>query len=375
MWLSLGFIGLCIRLAAQGVDAIYLSWVHDPTTTMVIHWHSSDGEWLSRVQLDGKEFRGEYRPLEGTKTTVHIVELYGLSPETLYEFQVDGSDEVFKFKTMPKELKRDIHFVVGGDLYYSVSRFREMGKVVAQLEPDFVVLGGDIAYSLELPRWQAFFRDWRRLMKINEGCLIPMIPVVGNHDVQGKVDPALNTQLFYELFAFPKRYSSVRDLAFGKYLTLFLLDSGHTIPVKGEQTEWLKSSLKKGMGWKIPIYHIAAYPSYYPPKMWRAEIIRNEWTPLFDQEKIPFAFENHNHCFKRTHPLKGGAVDPSGTIYFGDGSWGVWPRSPMKSVYYLAKTGAINMVYHVTLNETSSQVEAIGIDGNPVDDVQYFERN
>jgi hypothetical protein len=108
--------------------------------------------------------------------------------------------------------------------------------------------------------------------------------------------------------------------------------------------------------------------------MWRAEVIREEWVPLFDLAKIPFVFEHHNHCFKRTHPLKGGKVDPKGTVYLGDGSWGVSPRSPMKSVYYLAKTGAINMVYHVTLNEMMAQVEAIGMGGKSVDEVLHFER-
>ena len=29
------------------------------------------------------------------------------------------------------------------------------------------------------------------------------------------------------------------------------------------------------------------------------------------------------HTFKRTHPLKGGKVHPNGTVYLGDGYWGI----------------------------------------------------
>ena len=49
------------------------------------------------------------------------------------------------------------------------------------------------------------------------------------------------------------------------------------------------------------------------------------WLPLFDRYNVVGAFENHVHQFKRTYPLKNGEVvnDTEGTIYFGDGAWGI----------------------------------------------------
>jgi hypothetical protein len=44
--------------------------------------------------------------------------------------------------------------------------------------------------------------------------------------------------------------------------------------------------------------------------------------PLFERHGVRLAFENHDHAYKRTHPLRGGARAPDGIVYLGDGAWG-----------------------------------------------------
>lgn len=100
-------------------------------------------------------------------------------------------------------------------------------------------------------------------MVTTDGRLIPLIPVIGNHDVKRRFrrTPA-DALFFYTLFAMPG-IQGYNVLDFGNYMSLFLLDSGHTHPIKGKQTEWLRESLKqrKNVPYKFPIYHVAAFPS------------------------------------------------------------------------------------------------------------------
>ena len=53
-------------------------------------------------------------------------------------------------------------------------------------------------------------------------------------------------------------------LDFGKYLSLFLLDSDHTHTIAGEQTEWLGKQLsqRRKVPHVIPVYHTPAYPGF-----------------------------------------------------------------------------------------------------------------
>jgi hypothetical protein len=45
--------------------------------------------------------------------------------------------------------------------------------------------------------------------------------------------------------------------------------------------------------------------------------------PLFDEMNFVASFEHHTHFRKVTHKLRNNTIDPKGTRYLGDGSWGV----------------------------------------------------
>jgi hypothetical protein len=63
--------------------------------------------------------------------------------------------------------------------------------------------------------------------------------------------------------------------------------------------------------------------------------------------------EHHDHTFKRTHPLKGGLVDPNGILYLGDGSWGKLrvPKAPEERPYLATVNGS----YHLTLHRLEGE--------------------
>lgn len=383
---------LCIWgiAAAQGVEGIYLTWLRDPTTTMTVQWLSlgEDPERGSTLAYRKRGEGGEWTEQGGssllyqkTKMRVHQVEIQGLEANSLYEFKVGGELEVYWFKTAPSTDEEPVRFVVGGDAYFYQYLFREMNLQIARLDPLFVVLGGDIAYTehsstlfkgkdWEERRWITFFSQWQSALVGQGGRLIPLVPVIGNHDIkkmQGKETPG-----FFQLFAMPEEGKAYRILDFSSYLSLVLLDSGHSAPIGGEQAVWLKEALKvRGeQGIRMAVYHIPAYPSVYDYKAASSQRIRYQWVSAFEEYGVDTVFEHHCHAYKRTHRIKGGKVDPEGVQYLGDGCWGVAPRSPKKGLWYIAKAEKVNHFWSVSLEKGRCLFESRDIKGKVIEQVE-----
>ncbi len=373
-------------LVASDPKALYLSILRDPAHAMAIQWLTpkKTKESLIFYQKEGQETwavaEGITVPLPRGETSIHRVHLEDLEADAVYYFRIGPGEKTYKFRTCPESLTRPLTFIDGGDAYFHLSLFRRMNKEIVKTDPDFVVIGGDIAYvhghrgifkwhNWKVRRWTSFFEKWTREMVAPDGRLIPMVIVVGNHDVKHKqIDP-----LFYSFFAFPTKNVPYYVLDFGRYLSLFLLDSGHTYPIAGKQSVWLEERLaERGqVPLKIASYHVAAYPSVYPYEK-EASVVRENWVPLFEKHGVQVAFEHHNHAFKRTHLLKEGKIDPEGVLYLGDGAWGVTPRRPsFPRPWYLARSAQKNCVWHVTLEEEKYLFEALDENGRIFDEVIY----
>jgi hypothetical protein len=215
-----------------------------------------------------------------------------------------------------------------------------------------------------LGRWREFLEAWTEEMVAPDGRLIPFLLASGNHDIASD-----NYETFFSLFALPEK-RLYRAVDFGSYLSLILLDTAHFQPVEGQQTAWLEKTLagRKGVPYRFAIYHEAAYPSFYPYNGEIPKKIRKHWCPLFDKYRLPIAFENHNHAFKRTHPIKNNSIDPDGVLYLGDGCWGAKPRQT-NDLWYLAKRARKNNVYLIDLTAAAARIQAIDIQGEPLDSV------
>ncbi len=374
-------------LSGEEPAVVYLTWTHDPSTTMMVQWHTSNSSKTSRVfYRPAKSEKAPWKMSEGSietvkkSTLVHTVELAQLTADGDYIFQIDGSSAEYRFKTMPKKLNRPIRFVVGGDVFMPdrPAPFYNMNRVISETDPDFVVVMGDLVYNAKseprnkLEKLQLFLKETQESIRGKDGRLIPLLIGVGNHDVPtlGSTKPG-DIETFYQVFAFPKREQAYRAFDCGDYLSLLLLDSDHTAAIKGEQTEWLDKALseRQKTPYILPIYHVAAYPSYYPFDEAIPKKIRMFWSPLFEKYNIKVAFEHHNHCYKRTYPLKQGWKDPTGVTYMGDGSWGVSPRKPWSSteLWYLAKSASSNACYFVTLYEDRWIIEVKDPSGKVID--------
>ncbi|HEY2811271.1 MAG TPA: metallophosphoesterase family protein [Rhabdochlamydiaceae bacterium] len=368
---------------------LYLTLWKNPAHAMRIHWHTPREEATLLAYRPKGEYlwqwkEGSHAHLLQSKVRVHTIELEDLEADTEYEFRL--AEEVHRFRTLPFALGEGVvRFAVGGDAYFYLDYFQQMNARIAACDPAFVVVGGDIAYtcgwrgslglgSSATKRWHTFLKEWRRSMVAPDGRLIPLVPVVGNHDVCASTAKNPGSEsLFYEIFAFPLAGRAFRVLDVGNYLSLFLLDTGHSTPVAGQQAQWLEQNLsrRENTPYKIAAYHVAGYPSYYPYSQGTPLAIRREWGPLFERYHLQCALEHHNHAYKRTYPLKAGKVDPDGLVYMGDGSWGVKPRG-VSLREYLERVESKNAVCIVTLKEEGGEIEAMGLEGEKIDALAIF---
>ncbi|QZA59226.1 purple acid phosphatase family protein [Candidatus Rhabdochlamydia porcellionis] len=357
---------------------VYLSWENDPATSMVIHWYTENKEdqkikYRKQGESTWSYKQGTYVCLQCLSLRIYSVELVDLEPNTEYEFSV--GEKIYRFRSLPVDLRRSLCFAVGGDVYYYLDLMRKMALQIAARAPDFVIVGGDIAYTRgskqllkqkdwQEKRWVTFFNTWSEIMKTPDGRLIPIIGVLGNHDVE---HVGLEEEMVYK---FLPEIKSFKVLDIGNNLSLFLLDTEHRYRVKAQE-KWLEKELEKREknAYKMAVYHVSGYPSVYSEEGTIPRRVRKHWHPHFDRYHLQIAFENHNHAYKRTYPLKNGEYNPDGVIYMGDGSWGVWTRTPREK-WYLEKAAKANSVCLVQIDQEKAVVDALDIKGRVIDSVK-----
>jgi acid phosphatase type 7 len=350
-------------------STLFLTWQRDPTTTMTVQWVGTPGETTDPTiyYSDAKERAWQtqpatVKPYPLTDFKVFRAELTGLDPGKDYHFRIGEHSPTYRFRTMPAKATNTIHFISGGDC--GVNRHTIANNIqAARQNPMFAIVGGDLGYdngrSVDISL--AFLRNYSQHMRARDGRLIPMIACIGNHEVDGGYNqPRAKAPFFYALFDGLFRETGFATLDFGQYLSLVLLDTGHTSSIAGEQTAWLEKTLKARADLPnvLVVNHVPAYPSYRPVgetngKPGAGQRNRKHWVPLFQKYRVPVVLEHHDHTFKRTKPLLDGLMHDNGVLYLGDGSWGRLrtPHTP-EELPYLAVS---SRHYHLSLHRLQGE--------------------
>ncbi|HEV8060059.1 MAG TPA: metallophosphoesterase family protein [Gemmataceae bacterium] len=369
-------------------STLFLTWHKDPTTTMDVQWIGVNGETAdTKVYYTADKIPV---PVKGERTTASKVtwqslptvakpypmsdfkvfrgELSGLKPGTDYSFRIGKSSPIYKFRTMPSKATDAITFISGGDCGINPAAVNN-NIVAARQDPMFAIVGGDLGYdngrSVDVSL--SFIRNYSRHMIGRDGRLIPLITCIGNHEVDGGYSTHREKATFFlPLFGGLYPETGYATLDFGDYLSLVLLDTGHTTPIAGAQADWLEKTLKARADNPnvFVVNHVPAYPSVrnpigVPAKDGRAaqhgtgEDQRTHWVPLYEKYRVPVVLEHHDHTFKRTKPLINGLANNNGVLYLGDGSWGRLrnPRTP-DPLHVMAKT---SQDYHISMHRIQGE--------------------
>ncbi len=349
--------------------ALFLTWQQDPTTTMTVQWVGTEQQAADRpvwfAKAGSNEWRrqaGKVKPYPMTERSVIRTELTGLSPDTEYTFRIGLDSAEQSFRTMPAKATNTIHFVSGGDAGIG-SHPVQTNRLAAAQKPQFVVIGGDLAYEngKNPDVFLEFLRNYSRDLRDGKQ-LIPMLACIGNHEVNGGYGkPRSDAPFFYSVFDGLFTDSGYASLDFGDYMSLILLDTNHTTPIEGAQTDWLAKTLKEREECPtvFAFNHVPAYPSFRPMGLvipgdaGTGDGNRKHWVPLFERYNVDAVFEHHDHTYKRTHPLLDGRANKNGIVYLGDGSWGKI-RKPAKpdARPYLALT---DEAYHLSVHRIEGE--------------------
>lgn len=384
---------------AQEIVGVYLTWKQDPTTTMTINWvdmFTTGSSTIWHREKGGKDWTAAKAAtsLVG-ETTMQLrrLELTKLKPDSTYEFTIgetsNSSTTIYRFRTMPATFERPITFVTGGDMMHTRAMVDAMNTQAAKLDPDFALLGGDLAYAngVSAIRWVNWLESWSKLMVGKDRRLIPMVVTIGNHEVRSKAPsklPADRAPFFYSLFDLPEG-RSYYALDFADYLSLIILDTNHTQPIEGAQTDWLAKAIaaRADQTFLFACYH---YPAYGTTKAPKGKLpidatgsinIRKNWVPLFEKYGISVAFENDHHNYKRSHRMRNHERDDdNGILYLGDGAWGVTTRTVPKKEdgWWLANAESRRHLWFVNMNpKGTAKIQAIDDKGKVFDEVELKE--
>ncbi len=324
-----------------------LTWQGDPATTMTVTWQTTEPLAASEVWFDTTPHGGDLTAYPArvagtvqqvpglsahTARDVHVVQLTDLKPATTYWFVAGdaarGTTAERAFRTGPGPTS-PVRFVTGGDMGTGPA-MRELLRHAAATSPQAAVIGGDVAYAngdlAAYAAWDRWLEAWGELMVTPDGLTVPLIVAIGNHEVAGGWSQPVTAAPFWRSYLpqgvltyFARRLGEVQLLA---------LDTGHVAPHAGAQATWLDATLDASdAAYDMAVYHVPLYPAHRPPDGEWSVAGREAWGPLFDAHHLDAAFENHDHVFKRTHPLVGGQPTAGGTVYFGDGCFGRDPRT------------------------------------------------
>lgn len=384
--------------------ALYLTWQNDPTTTMTIQWHTEGDTGEAMVEygpLDSLQSdivaASDTRPMAFSSRVVHTAEVTGLDPGSKYWFRIRNteagrSSPRYQFRTMPADLEEPVVAIFGGDVRTSGERMAATNRRAMEFDPEFIVWGGDLAYADgredRVGFWYQFFDVIMDTLICEEGRVVPTLMGIGNHEVIGGYyfgrdrgsDAYEDTDEFresiapyyYSLIAFPG-HPGYGVLDFGDYMSLIFLDSDHTNPIGGTQTDWLEETLAGRQDGRhlFPIYHVPGYPSARTKTSGGTNgRVRRFWHPRFETYGVRVAFENHDHTYKRTIPIRGGEPHEEGIVYLGDGAWGVGLRQPHDpaETWYLERAESVHHFTVGTIAADSLEFVAVAQDGTVIDE-------
>jgi acid phosphatase type 7 len=358
-----------------------LTWQQDPTTTMTIDWHTVYGDEADPTLHYKHEDSDQWHQITAgqleypfSDRTIHRAEITGLRPGQTYQFRTGEFTRVYTFQTMPDNtIDAPVRFATGGDVRHNQEWMERTNRAVMEYEPDFIAWGGDLAYADgredRVYRWYEFFDAVMNTLITDDGRVIPIIAAIGNHEGPGythrmpddyeETDEwrARKYPYFFQLFAMPGQ-PGYNVLDFADYMSFILLDSKHANDPGGVQADWLDRVLEERteIAHIFPLYHVPGIASVKGLNYRIEQIeVREYFFPRFEEHGIRVAFENHDHAYKRTPPMRNMEVvdEGEGVVYIGDGAWGVSTR---------------DHVYHVP----PEHIDEYDFDRESRD-VQYFE--
>ena len=250
--------------ASQVVSEVWVEPWTDPSENLLVSWVSdSETARAMEYRLDGStvwQAAGSIRSrpfpaLSGVH--VHTVLLTGLSFASVYHLRWPGAAKTERLRTCPR---RGLKAAVISDFQSSdySGTAAQIGQLATALAPDLMLIPGDhvsddgIVEEWSSNRWRGYF-EMLSTYRAQGDALMPMALVIGNHEGmritgigaaehEGNGTPGQIVDLcswsYYE--DHPTRFAnSAATFSIGSELFVIGVETDHTVPFPGAQTDWL----------------------------------------------------------------------------------------------------------------------------------------
>jgi len=348
----------------------------DPAIAMTIGWEQTGGSGVM-VHYGPVDFGTAYasypytqavdRQVSAKGMTNCFVRLTGLTPDTEYYFVIndsDGTSQRMWFKTLPYNSNDPISLIAGGDsrIYLDNSARENANELVAKLKPDAIMFAGDFTWlDLDL-EWEDWFDDWQ-LTIASDGRMSPIIVARGNHEYSG--------QELHDLFDTPSTDEYYAINLGGDLLRLYTMNTEASIG--GAQKSWLEADLiatGDNVDWKFAQYHKPMRPHVSTEPEGNDQY--NYWAQLFYDYGVRLVLDCDSHDTKITWPIEPSTSatseegfereDINGTIYIGEGGWGVPLRSNDDNKSWTRDGGSLNSFQWIIVERDTVQIRTINTD-------------
>ena len=368
----------------------YLTWIHDPSTSIVVNWWNPGATGDSTVEYGQTASYGSTAHTP-TVSNFHHVELTGLTPGAGYYYRISssdgtvGSDEAF---TVPAPYPTSFMFAVFGDsrgINGDSTPYHQRHKAqcdhMTTKKPAFVLHLGDMVNEGSVENdWLEFFNAEQNLSKSTV-----IMPTLGNHEVQPSGQPYYYYfDLYAEAAAVPNNGmpgKGPRTYSFNYGNTHHVVVSSYQVN-KTEERDWIEADLAAAaedpnVDWIFAHMHKALYTS--GPVSAIDTDGQNLWVPLFERYGVDIVFGAHWHFYERSYPLEEGLVvsPEEGVLYITSALAGgpfncQEPGSPQKSLfetYYCDKTAAV----YVTIDQGTLAAQLVTVDDEVVDTFAIYK--
>ena len=354
------------------VNGIHLTWAeNDVYHTMAVSWWTESFAAKSIVLYDTVSHAGVTREYafkaEGVKNKIsttrstwkncyHDVELTGLEAGTTYYFVCGGPggwSQEYSFRTIAEG--QEVKSVYGGDSRIGSPVSTEIegpafpgarimaSDQVASEDPDFVVFVGDMVMrGHNETQWELWLDDVAGHLVTEEGRMIPIVAVLGNHDLgyfaTVKIWEDMSDYDYYRgLFALPGN-ELWYTLDFPNVRIIVLLAAGGVgFSPEGtpfaeriedevlEQVDFLGEQLETAtQEWVLTTQHVNITGGFGLKPGDNGWSMIYHWVPLFEEFGMPLNLAAHSHQYIRTWPIEHLEL-PEGYVDFGETPEEIWP--------------------------------------------------
>jgi len=345
-----------------------LTYNNDPSTTISIGWIQESGK-NATVYYGEKDFGTNYESYNNSQKPDRIVKYKGakhcfvnlknLKPNTLYYFIIkddNSTSQRFYFLTIPDNSDERLSIIAGGDSRTYRAPRQLANRMVAKLQPHFVIFDGDYTVAGRGVEWNNWLDDWQ-LTTNKDGRMIPILAVRGNHETSKDV---------YNIFNVPNKKIYFSLNFGGDLFHAIVLNS--EIEISGKQTEWLKKDLSENKSsiWTSATYHKPMRPHY--TKKREGEEQYQNWAIPFFENNVRLVVEGDTHMCKATWSIKptqeegndeGFVRDENGTVYIGEGTWGAPVRKSDDQKSWTRDADAISQFKWIFVDKEKIEVRTV----------------